>query len=499
MYRTISAIGLGFLVLLGQPAETAANEWLLPADIEADVGLLERSLQHLHPGYQRFTDSTALADGWADIVATANAANGMSQADLYLAVSRHLTTIRCNHTKAELPANLVAERRITPTYLPFRWQLIGPDRRAVVVASSVEVSIRSGDELVAIDGKPIDALIETFVGFIPADGYADAARYPEVAFSSEFPGGAIEHFGALTSAFADTVEVEFIGADGTAFSRTVKRLSGDQWRTMLQDTGGFYRNFKDAVELEFVAPEIARLSVATFVNYRQPVQPAVVYDPIFRAIAEQDIDVLVLDLRGNGGGSDNAQLGLLERLLLSPTRLMRDVVAAANNLGPATGHVESWDQRALAMAPDDYEPLENGLFRVNPDWVGRNVEWLPPHPLAFQGELIVLVDSSLSSGSNHLVSRLQDRPGLTLVGSDGGGNAAGATAGILFTLRLPASGIGVRIPAWRQTIDRDGLSDGQPVRPDLRVEPTLATWRRGEDPVLEAALVQAHKRRRASR
>ncbi|MEM1261894.1 MAG: S41 family peptidase [Pseudomonadota bacterium] len=495
MFRAIATLFSCLVIAAGLPITAQADERLSGAAVRSDVRLLEQSLAHLHPGYTRFADPATLADAWSRIVATANANGGMTQAELYVAVSRVLTMIRCNHTKAELPKNLGADRRTTPTYLPFRWRLIGPDRRAVIIASTANSDIRRGDEIVAIDGVSIDTLVEAFVDFIPADGFADAARYAEVAFSSEFPGGALEHFGALLAPVTETVTIDFVRADGHRFTRTVKRLSGDEWRAMLATSGGFYRNFRDAVDVNFIESGIAVLAVATFVNYRQPVEPAAVYDPVFRALIARRVDSLIVDLRGNGGGSASAQLGLLERLIDEPTRLMRDVVAAANTLGPAAEHVESWDQRALAMAASDYTLLADGTYRVNPDWVGRSIERITPHRLGFGGKIVILVDATLSSGSNHLVSRLREQSNVVLVGSDGGGNAAGATAGVLYTLRLPVSGIGVRIPAWRQAIDRDGLLDGQPVRPDVRVQPTLATWRRGEDPVLAVALTLVREQR----
>lgn len=475
-------------ILLAAAAPASAQQRLTASQIAEDVALVEATLEHLHPGYTRFATDDALAQAWAAIVARARADGGLASAEFYLAVSRVLAEVRCNHTKAELPPALTESRRTTPTYLPLRWQFIGAPARAIIADPVAGTGLQRGDEILAIDGVDIATLIRRYAPFVPVDGFNDSARIDELAFSSEFPGGAIEHFGSLAEPPAETVELTVRGADGAARVLTVPRLTGDEWRAHLAASGGFYRNFRDAVTLRFPAAGVAYLDVGTFVNYRQPVDPAALYDPVFRALAARNVDTLIVDLRRNGGGSTDAQQGLFERLITEPTRLMRTVTAKAASFGPAAGHVGTWDSRAMAMAPDDYAALPDGDYRVNPAWVGTSLVELEPHPLGFRGSLIVLIDETLSSGSNHLVSRLADRPAMTLLGTPGGGNAAGATAGIIYMLTLPSSGIVVRVPAWRHYVDRPGLADDARVLPDVTVTQDIDDWRRGHDTQLAKAL-----------
>ena len=469
-------------------------EKLDPAAIADDIALASASLAHLHAGYTRFASATTLQTAFADVVATAAAQDGFTTEQFYVALSRALAAIRCNHTKAELPAGLARRRANLPIYLPFRWELVGADNRAIVSAPIDGIDIAVGDEVLAIDGVALSEWAERVMPLVPVDGYNDHARIVELAYSTEFPGGAIEYFGALIRTPGATAELELADADGTRRTVVVPRLTYREWQSHLAATGGLRRDFRDAVSLTFRGDRLAVLRVATFVNYRRPLDPATLFDPLFSALAARDVETLVLDLRSNRGGSDDAQIALFERLLVEPMRLLRDVVAPARTLGPADGHVSSWDDRAMAMRDADYQPLPNGRFRIDAGWVGRPLQWLHPHPLAFKGRLIVLIDASLSSGSNHLVSRLRERPAVTLVGQPGGGNAAGVTAGVLYTLTLPASGIRIRIPAWRQLVDRDGLIDGRGVTPDIVVVPTVAAWRAGDDKALATALALASGR-----
>ena len=488
--RAVAAVAA--LAFAGLAASVAgAGERLSLTDVHADLALLEASLGHLHPGYSRYAAVDELSAAFRSLAYQAAEQGGMTQAELYTGVSRVLALIRCNHTKAELPAALADQRASTPTYLPFRWELVGARLRGIVTDPVAGIDIEAGDEIIAIDGVPLAHLIDTFRAYVPVDGYNDHAASEEMAFSSEFAGGAIEHFGALLNTPAPLATLTLAGPDGRSRTVAVPRLTGDEWRAHLASGGGFYRNFRDAVELRFVEPDVALLTVDTFVNYRRPVAPAQLFDPLFRAISARGINTLIVDLRNNGGGSDDAQLALFERLTTTRARMFRDVTAVARDFGPAEGHVSSWDARAMAMAPADYTALPDGRYRIAPDWVGPALAYLDPHPLAFAGDLIVLIDASVSSGSNHLVSRLAERPRLTLVGSPGGGSAAGVTAGVLYTLTLPASGVRVRIPAWQQWIDRDVADDGRGVVPDIPVSTTVTDWRAGRDPALREAVAIA--------
>jgi C-terminal processing protease CtpA/Prc len=74
-----------------------------------------------------------------------------------------------------------------------------------------------------------------------------------------------------------------------------------------------------------------------------------------------------------------------------------------------------------------------------------------------------------------------------LIGEQTGGSAEGATAGILFTLTLPESGIKMRVPAMRSFVNNDEFEPGLGMSPDIKAPMTVAAFLNGEDPALDAA------------
>jgi len=82
---------------------------------------------------------------------------------------------------------------------------------------------------------------------------------------------------------------------------------------------------------------------------------------------------------------------------------------------------------------------------------------------------------------------MQEHVGARIIGEPTGGSAEGPTAGLMFFLNLPNSGVTVRVPALRSWTNVPHPTPGKGVMPDEVVRPTVEAWLEGRDPVLRAA------------
>jgi C-terminal processing protease CtpA/Prc len=112
---------------------------------------------------------------------------------------------------------------------------------------------------------------------------------------------------------------------------------------------------------------------------------------------------------------------------------------------------------------------------------------LPVSPDRFTGSIVVLSGPRNASGSTMLISKLQDAGRATIVGQPTGGSAEGPTAGFILFLKLPNSGIVVRVPDMWNKMAVTHFRHGYGVEPDVRVEPTLDDFLLDRDAVLQAA------------
>jgi C-terminal processing protease CtpA/Prc len=481
--RTLTAQLLITFCLLADPAHARHGPLLSPAQVSRDVALAQEAYTRVHPGYRRYTDAETLAAAWQGIVKEAEAARGLSTSDFYLAVQRVLTMIRCDHTKAELPELLAERRRSEPTYLPLQWVMI--ENRGFVTVAAEGSGIKAGDEIIAIDDRPLAELVAEVAPFIPYDGYTEWARRGGISSSREFMGGALDHFGDLLWENRSSVRLTLADASGKEREVTAQRLAFDDWRALDANTGPA-ANFADAVSYQRIGGSAGYLRIDTFVNYRRPVDPDEIYAPIFKSLADEKREALILDLRNNGGGSNDASSRLVAHLLDRPTRMKTDVQVKTLDLDGLREHLSTWDKRAL-------NPWRI-MFRKNPNdsyslrgWFTNETDRIHPAKHAFKGRLLILTSDENSSGSTNVIAVLAGLGRATLIGEPTGGSAEGTTAGILFTLTMPESGIRTRIPALRDFNNVPDFKAGFGVTPDVKAPMTVAAWRAGRDPALEAA------------
>jgi hypothetical protein len=175
------------------------------------------------------------------------------------------------------------------------------------------------------------------------------------------------------------------------------------------------------------------------------------YERIFDSFAETR--ALILDLRGNPGGTDILGQHLAALLLPQDTTYFQ--LQGRDEDG-------AWYRRSAYSLPDagDREP--------------------------YPGQLLLLVDENTFSVADNLAACLVDtHPDITVLGRP---TAAGTGAPRGFT--LPHSGLTLITCSMRVWSPDGRMIEGQGVVPDVPVAWTIADYLEGRDPGLEAALAR---------
>jgi len=461
------------------PAAAQQGEILSYAQIKSDLDLAKEAYSRIHPGYTRYAAPEKLDAAWREIESSAQ--NGLSVGAFYLAMQKTLTQIRCDHTKAELPKSLINIRKNNPVYLPIRWNLV--EGRGLIRIADPNSGLSRGDEIIAIDNRPLSEIITAIKPYIPVDGYTEWSKNSGISESLEFRGGAVDHFGALLWNVAPEASLTIEKPNGIQREIKIPRIHYKDWRALDPGKSG---NFKDAVTFDRIGDNGAYLQIDSFVNYRDPVDPDKIYDPIFDALKSEGREFLILDLRQNGGGSHDASRGLINRIMLEKKLFNKDVRVATLDLDGLREHLSTWEKKALKPKRILFAKNDDNSYSFR-KIAGQHGK-IKPKNNAFKGKLIVLTSHSNSSGSAAILAHLKDTDRATFVGEKAGGSAEGPTAGVLFTLTLPESGIKARIPAIRAFHNIESFDDGLSVAPDIYAPMTIAAFRDNKDPALNAAM-----------
>lgn len=458
-----------------------------------DVTLLRRALQTVHPGLYRYSAKATIDAAFARLEVAA--AEPINELALHAEIARLLAAVHCDHTKAEMSDELTAFRTDNPTHLPLRFQLI--EGRMIVVSNDGQAGAPPvGSEILDINGIAVPALMLKLAPLVSYDGTTDQAIAAKLADDSDLMGDDFnENYPALFG-FPDSWQVAWKPIGGmTATSAHLKPIRFAQW-TGLPGPGAKYRSeFYNSIAWRMDG-KTARLGIDTFVNYRNPVQATAFLSGFFAAMKESATEHLILDLRKNGGGSEDVSVALGRYLIDKPFLWSKPLRYKAVRYGDLTQYFQTWGDPSTRFTPPliDFKQTADGWFDRIPNRRGAvlgdgdtTLLQQPIGALGFDGRLTILSGPRNGSGATRTIAQLKEKAGATAVGEDSAGSAEGPTSGSIFLMKLPESGIKVRVPeAWNRTaIERFVLGKGVAV--DQLVVPTLADFELGRDRTIAVA------------
>ncbi len=455
-----------------------------PAALSADIALLARIYETLHPGLYRYQTPAAFSDRCARLeAATARPASLPVQ---YLRLSGLLAQIRCGHTWANVFNQSAAVSRVVvdeANKLPFHFIWLG-DRMVVADNPLAIEGLARGDEVLSIDGVPVAAIQAALLPYMRADGANDAKRR---ALLNVTGADRIETFDVF-------YPLVFPKAPGR-FSLVMRRGDGPHRHLTLDPIDQPVRRAMAPRSSDAGAADYWRLSWANAAVAVITMPGWAVYDvkwdwrariaALMEAVAQRAAGGLVIDLRDNEGGEDCGN-EIIARLIDQDLPLYADYerrVRFRSTPAILNPYLDTWD-RSFEHLGEGATDLGNGFYRLENE--ADSVRRITPQGPRFKGKVIVLSSAQNSSATLQFID-LARRAGLARIyGESTGGNQRGINGGSFFFVRLPASGLEADLPLvglFPKTAKPDaGLM------PDVSIAPTLADLAAGRDAVLERAV-----------
>lgn len=222
----------------------------------------------------------------------------------------------------------------------------------------------------------------------------------------------------------------------------------------------------------------------------------------------KDTEGIIIDIRGNGGGSRDALLAVMPYLIKEPTvvNIAHFRINKHDDYNPPLGYLEGrymmpervdtslWDQeygqgqsrknlRAIGTFKQRYSPQR--LLSKN---VFSPAHYMIVHPRAdtstlYSSPVIVLIDNECFSAADIFAGAMKQAPNVTLVGETTGGGS-----GYSKSRTLPHSALAVKLSRMF-SFQPNGLTyDGHGVQPDISVPAPLSDKMGKTDTVLERAV-----------
>ncbi len=462
------------LLLMAPPARSV--ETLTAEQAAEDVRVLKRALQELHPGLTKYQSEAEWQAKLARFETAGQAAR--TPEALYLAASELAAGIQCGHTWTNMlnqQGAIKATLLDAPNKLPFRMQWVA-DR--LLVLDSVETRIRTGDEILAINGAN-PAQIRTMAWpYLRADGASDQKRIRQLGHD-RFDYSQMDITWPLLSPPVDGHWQVQLQRGDMKHKVSVKAVSLETRATRLAEQG---IQPKSEAWTFTVDGKTARLTLPTFSFWNSDFDWKSFLKQSFESMVAQNVTTLVIDIRENEGGDGAIGARIVQHLIDEPIQFESNQSATRYERVPyiLARYLDTWDfgffDRTGQVRPITDGP-QTGMLEFLPRAYGKQT--FEPIAPQFRGKVFLLIGGENSSATFQFAQLAQDKGVATLVGQSTGGNRRGLSGGQLAWVNLPNSGVAVDIPLLATRYAAE--TPDAPIVPDVAVTRTFDAQRAGID------------------
>lgn len=443
-------------------------------EIQADFDLLWEALNTYHPGLYLHRSEQELLEIRNNL--TSSITKPMSRGEWFLKLSRFTHEISCGHTYPNpynQPGRWILSIYEEPVLLPFTFSLV--DQHMVVTESFIP-EIEKGDVVSSIGGIDVHEILYTLTPYVKGDGNREETRRLDLATDNWRKYKPFDYLFALHYSFRDSVEIEL---DDNLGSSYFPLITDAERQEFIADQGIEVQNNYDDFWSFTVGNSIGYLKLGTFAAWQFSFDWEEYLQDVFLGLNVSEVELLIIDLRGNSGGLGEVRDKLLSYIISENVtypsihtysiyrKVPKEWRSILNTYNPAMYNL-AWKTRLN---------LEGKRVRF---FSGQRGSTIKPNKNAFQGKVVILVDASNSSATYQMSALLQKNKLATLIGAETGGSSKGITGGQYFFMELPNTKVEVDIPLIAY---HTGNNEDVPIYPDVVAKQSLADVINGIDRV----------------
>ncbi len=203
----------------------------------------------------------------------------------------------------------------------------------------------------------------------------------------------------------------------------------------------------------------------------------------FKALEKNQIGHLIIDVRGNGGGSVNSST-LLTRYMADQKFKISDSLYAVRKKGTYDKYIQNhfWNRLFISLFT---RKRNDGNYHFG--YFERHY-FKPKKQHHFSGKTYILTGGNSFSATTLFASALIKQDDVIVVGEETGGGAYGNSAWLIPDVTLPETGVRFRLPLFRLVMDKNAIKNGRGVMPEVESDPTVAAITRNADYKLEKVM-----------
>lgn len=462
-----------------------------PGVLQKDYGVFKNMLEQEHPGLYWYTPKDSMDAFFEQGKNRLN--DSLTETGFRTVLSYVVSKIRCGHTSvypSKRWRRTVDSLRLRPFPLSLK---LWPDTAVITAnANRRDSVVTRGAVLQSIEGRPMKEVLDSLFDYLSADGYNLTHKYQTLSNRGAFGSAYAAVFGARRR-----YNITFTDTFGMQRSATVSLGLRDNSRRNRPQAATLSRHQRKKQELDFTrnlrfdtALSAATMDLNSFTkDSRLPL----FFKRSFKKLRKSKTQNLVIDLRGNGGGSVTNSTLLTRYLSQKPFKIADSLYAVTRK--SCYGSYQQrrlWNWLFLALMT---RKQRDGNYHFR--YFERRY-FKPKRRNHFSGDVYILTGGNTFSASTLFIQAVMAQENVTVVGEETGGGAYGNNAWLIPEVTLPNTGVRFRLPLFRLVIDKTAVK-GRGVPPEVEALPTVGAIRRGTDYKTEKAreLIRAKAERQA--
>ena len=453
-----------------------------PKQLQEDYSIFRKALETTYPSLYRFTDSVIRAQYLDDRFKSLD--HPESEMEFYKLIDLTCASINDEHLIPQPSKAYYSSLQTTHHYLPFSFKIV--DRRFYVLKTAqTNGPIPVGSEILSINGRSVEEILNILLPTIPSDGYQQTFNIRHLEdYSMTEEDNLFDLNYPIFIEDTATYRIEFI-APGNQSEKKIATISGLDYRSY---KNFFYSRNKLVAPLEFkyLKKDIAYLRISSFLKwhrnrFKQDFDR--LYDSVFSELKTRHTQNLILDLRNNEGGDGTGEK-LLGYLLTKPYTAYAAAELKFVGYPPVASYLENG--KDLFFADSLVYPTHTGSYELKKAYMPLLGEQQQDKD-HYQGKLYVLINGASGSMAAVVASLLKGNGRGVFIGEESGGAMEGATARYGASLILPNSKINVHFGLLKTT-RAVAFTKGRGVFPDYEVTPKIDDLLKGSDTELNFTL-----------
>lgn len=459
-----------------------------PEALQKDYSIYQQILEEAHPGLYWYTSKDSMDHyfSWG----REQLKDSLTESGFRKVLSYVTSKVNCGHTSVRTSKKFnnyldtVRLNRMFPLSLKI-W-----DDTAVVAANlnRRDSILKRGTVINKINGRTIKEITDTLFNYISTDGYNTTHKYQSLSNRG--------FFGSLyTSIYGinDQYNLEYSDSTGLLRSITVKTynpatdtIARSALRPVRQLPQPSRKERKErqqnAVRLLKI-DSVSHVAMMDLNSFGRGYGLKDFFRRSFKALRKNNIGHLVIDVRGNGGGS-----------VTNSTLITRYIADHRFKVADSLYAVAKRKKYSRYIKNDFFNRLFMTFFTKRKSDGNYHFPYFERHYFKpkkrnhFDGQVYILTGGNSFSATTLFASALIKQENVTIAGEETGGGAYGNSAWLIPDVTLPETKVRFRLPLFRLVIDKNSPKTGKGVQPEIEVKPTIEAIKNGVDFKLEKVM-----------